>query len=223
MLADEGKSCGGADSVLVSGGSSQTKFKILFCDMDGTLMNSRSMITNKTANALRAAMKIGVQVIIATGKTRPAALAALETVGLTGRGGALSHTSPGVFLQGLQVYGKEGTILHSQLLDPKVVSETFKFSVEHQVPLVGFSGDKCVTLFSHPLIDTLHEVYYEPKVILFFLSEPHLILLLSICFLSYPLLPSYVSLVTFAARVCDHQMWNNLFTIFLTTHHHSIF
>lgn len=36
MLADEGKSCGGADSVLVSGGSSQTKFKILFCDMDGT-------------------------------------------------------------------------------------------------------------------------------------------------------------------------------------------
>lgn len=31
-------------------------------------MNSRSMITNKTANALRAAMKIGVQVIIATGK-----------------------------------------------------------------------------------------------------------------------------------------------------------
>jgi 3-deoxy-D-manno-octulosonate 8-phosphate phosphatase KdsC-like HAD superfamily phosphatase len=68
MLADEGKSCGGADSVLASGGSSQTKFKILFCDMDGTLMNSRSMITNETANALRAAMKIGVQVIIATGK-----------------------------------------------------------------------------------------------------------------------------------------------------------
>jgi hydroxymethylpyrimidine pyrophosphatase-like HAD family hydrolase len=99
MLADKGKSCGGADSVLISGGSSQTKFKILFCDMDGTLMNSRSMITNKTANALRAAMKIGVQVIIATGKTRPAALAALETVGLTGEGGALSHTSPGVFLQ----------------------------------------------------------------------------------------------------------------------------
>ncbi len=32
-------------------------------------------------------------------QTRPAALAALETVGLTGRGGALSHTSPGVFLQ----------------------------------------------------------------------------------------------------------------------------
>jgi hypothetical protein len=39
------------------------------------------------------------------------------------------------------------------------------------VPLVGFSGDKCVTLFSHPLIDTLHEVYYEPKVILFFLFD----------------------------------------------------
>jgi hypothetical protein len=32
-------------------------------------------------------------------QTRPAALAALETVGLTGKGGVLSHTSPGVFLQ----------------------------------------------------------------------------------------------------------------------------
>ncbi len=30
-------------------------------------------------------------------------------------------------LQGLQVYGKEGTILHSQLLDPKVVSEVNSF------------------------------------------------------------------------------------------------
>jgi hypothetical protein len=39
-----------------------------FMGIVGTLMNSRSMITNETANALRAAMKIGVQVIIATGK-----------------------------------------------------------------------------------------------------------------------------------------------------------
>jgi hypothetical protein len=34
----------------------------------GTLLNGSSRITRKTANALRAAMKMGVQVIIATGK-----------------------------------------------------------------------------------------------------------------------------------------------------------
>lgn len=33
----------------------------------------------------------------------------------------------GHWLQGLQVYGKQGTILHSQLLDPKVVSEVKYF------------------------------------------------------------------------------------------------
>jgi hypothetical protein len=42
--------------------------------------------------------------------------------------------------------------------------QTFKFSVEHQVPLSGFCGDRCVTLFSHTLIDELHEVFYEPMV-----------------------------------------------------------
>jgi predicted mannosyl-3-phosphoglycerate phosphatase (HAD superfamily) len=48
--------------------SANPPFKILFCDMDGTLLNGRSIITEATADALRAAMAKGVQVIIATGK-----------------------------------------------------------------------------------------------------------------------------------------------------------
>jgi hypothetical protein len=37
MLVDEGNSHGDADCVVAgSGGCLQTKFKILFCDMDGT-------------------------------------------------------------------------------------------------------------------------------------------------------------------------------------------
>jgi Cof subfamily protein (haloacid dehalogenase superfamily) len=96
-------------------------------------------------------------------QTRPAALAVLETVGLAGEGGVLSDSTPGVFLQGLQVYGNGGSLLHSERLDPFVVTETFEFSVEHQSPLVGFSADRCVTLFSHTLVDALHDIYYEPK------------------------------------------------------------
>jgi rRNA maturation RNase YbeY len=140
---------------------SKTKFRILFCDMDGTLLNSKSFITPKTADALRAAMEAGVTVIIATGKTRPAAIAALSPVGLAGS--ILSESTPGVFLQGLQVFGKNGKVLQNITLDSSIVGELFKFSLEHEVPLVGFTGDRCVTLFSHPLIDELHEVYYEPK------------------------------------------------------------
>ena len=142
---------------------SNSKFRILFCDMDGTLLNTKSFITQKTADALRAAMDAGVTVVIATGKTRPAAMAALALVGLAGEGGVLSEFTPGVFLQGLQVFGKKGKLIQNIALDSTVVEETFKFSVEHNVALVGFTGDSCVTLFSHPLVDELHEVYFEPK------------------------------------------------------------
>lgn len=142
---------------------SKSKFKILFCDMDGTLLNTKSFITRKTADALRAAMEAGVTIVIATGKTRPAAMAALAPVGLAGEGGLLSESTPGVFLQGLQVFGRKGEPIQNITLDPSVVAETFQFAVEHEVPLVGFTGDRCVTLCPHPLIDELHDVYYEPK------------------------------------------------------------
>ncbi len=55
-------------------------------------------------------------------------------------------------------------IFSSCVVTSHYVLETFKFSMEHQVPLVGFSADKCVTLFAHTWIDKLHEVYYEPQV-----------------------------------------------------------
>jgi len=58
--------------------------KLLAIDMDGTLLNSSSEVTARTAKALRAAMDHGLKVVLATGKARPAAIAALEAVGLAG-------------------------------------------------------------------------------------------------------------------------------------------
>ncbi|KAG5541065.1 hypothetical protein RHGRI_021073 [Rhododendron griersonianum] len=44
------------------------KFSYIFCDMDGTLLNSQSQITSTTAQALREASSRGLKVVIATGK-----------------------------------------------------------------------------------------------------------------------------------------------------------
>ncbi|KAL2974922.1 hypothetical protein AAZX31_14G129600 [Glycine max] len=44
------------------------KFRYIFCDMDGTLLNSKSQISSTTANALREASSRGVKIVIATGK-----------------------------------------------------------------------------------------------------------------------------------------------------------
>ncbi|OVA12472.1 Endoribonuclease YbeY [Macleaya cordata] len=139
------------------------KFSYIFCDMDGTLLNSRSQITSTTAGALREAMSRGVKVVIATGKARPAVISALKAVDLVGKDGIVSECSPGVFLQGLLVYGIQGREIFRGSLDSNVCREAFLYSWEHKVPLVAFGQDRCLTLFEHPLIDSLHLVYHEPK------------------------------------------------------------
>ncbi|XP_039810229.1 endoribonuclease YBEY, chloroplastic-like isoform X2 [Panicum virgatum] len=75
------------------------KFKYIFCDMDGTLLNSKSQITARNAEALREARSRGVNIVIATGKARPAVIDVLSMADLSGRTGIVSEWSPGVFLQ----------------------------------------------------------------------------------------------------------------------------
>ncbi|KAG5548644.1 hypothetical protein RHGRI_014106 [Rhododendron griersonianum] len=75
------------------------KFSYIFCDMDGTLLNSQSQITSTTAQALREASSRGLKVVIATGKTRPAAISVLKMVDLVGIDGIISEFCPGVFVQ----------------------------------------------------------------------------------------------------------------------------
>ena len=47
-------------------------------------------------------------------------------------------------------------------LDPHVVEQAFRYSLEHRIPLSAFLGDTCSTLFMAPELQELHEVYYEP-------------------------------------------------------------
>lgn len=60
--------------------------QLLCLDMDGTLLDSRSRVRPSSARALREVLERGVQVCLATGKARPAAIKAMETVGLAGEG-----------------------------------------------------------------------------------------------------------------------------------------
>ncbi|KAL6006056.1 hypothetical protein ACLOJK_040101 [Asimina triloba] len=71
--------------------------------------------------------------------SRPAVINALNMVDLAGKDGIVSESSPGVFLQ------------------------VFLYSLEHKVPVVAFSQDRCLTIFDHPMVDSLHTVYHEPK------------------------------------------------------------
>ncbi|WCJ29479.1 Endoribonuclease YBEY chloroplastic [Euphorbia peplus] len=139
------------------------KFSYIFCDMDGTLLNSKSQVSMTTANALKEALSRGVKVVIATGKARSGAISILKMVDLAGEDGVISEFSPGVFLQGLLVYGKQGREIFRSNLDQSICREACLYSLDHKVPLVAFANDRCLTLFDHPLVDSLHTVYREPK------------------------------------------------------------
>lgn len=139
------------------------KFSYIFCDMDGTLLNSKSHISLSTVQALKEATSRGVKVVIATGKTRPAVINILKMVDLAGKDGIASEFSPGVFVQGLLVYGRQGREIFRRNLDPNVCREALLYSLKHEVPLIAFSEDRCLTLFEHPLVDSVHTVYHEPK------------------------------------------------------------
>ena len=123
----------------------------------------------------------GVRIIIATGKARPAAAAALAPVGLAAPltpAGALcavdtsfvvSPTSPGVFLQGLAAYGRGGVRLPAgpggahAALPPAILAAALRWSVAARVPCVAFTGDACLAPFASPEVEGLHSTYHEPR------------------------------------------------------------
>lgn len=78
------------DSALTAGGAATLRrrppsVKLLALDMDGTLLDSRSKVLPSSAEALKAALAAGTRVCLATGKARPAAIAAMAKAGLAGR------------------------------------------------------------------------------------------------------------------------------------------
>jgi hypothetical protein len=67
---------------------------------DGTLLDSSSRVLPSSVAAIRAAIGRGITVFLATGKARPAAIRAMQAVGLAGEGLVVSNQGPGIFLQG---------------------------------------------------------------------------------------------------------------------------
>ena len=69
--------------------------------MDGTLLDSKHALTPRVEQALKAAVAKGVQIVLATGKTRYSTVKLVEQLGIT---------APAIYLQGLVIYDADGAI-----------------------------------------------------------------------------------------------------------------
>lgn len=128
--------------------------KLIAVDLDGTLLNSHHELTARTEQALKRAMAMGLEVVLATGKTRASAAGVIAQLGLT---------SPGVYLQGLAIYNGDGTIRHQQTLNNLLARKAAEFIEAKGYTVMAYSGVR-ILIREHNRDADRVIAYQEPKV-----------------------------------------------------------
>ncbi len=127
--------------------------KWIVVDLDGTLLNSKGELTERTEKTLRTAMEKGVQVILSTGKTRVSANQVIEHLNLT---------TPGIFLQGLALYDGAGSLLHQQTLDISIARQIITFAEDRGFTIAAYSGNRIMMRRQGTMFDDFFSKYREP-------------------------------------------------------------
>jgi len=127
--------------------------KLIAVDLDGTLLNSKHELSERNAKAIKKAIEQGVQVVLATGKTRYAAEKLLDELGIT---------SPGVFSQGLIIYNGDGTVRTATVMDKTIIRRIITFAEDRGFGVLAYSGNRILTRRADEVADKIAE-YGEPE------------------------------------------------------------
>lgn len=126
--------------------------KLIVLDLDGTLLNSKHKVSDRNKIAVKKAIENGVQVVIATGKTRASAVSILDE---------LEIKSPGVFTQGLLIYNGDGTVRNSVVMDKNILRRIITFAEDRGFGVIAYSGDRILTRRADEFAEEI-EKYGEP-------------------------------------------------------------
>ncbi len=108
----------------------RSEIKLIALDLDGTLQGPRSGISPANRKALIAARDAGIEIVLATGRTRGSALGLIEQLGLS---------SPGIYVQGLVTHNGDGSIRQQHYLDADLAREVVEL-VDDDIAFVAYSG-----------------------------------------------------------------------------------
>ncbi len=137
---------------------SRRQIRAVVIDIDGTLLNGEHVVSPRVEAALKAAMKQGVKIVLATGKTRTAGLPYIEQFGLT---------TPGIYVQGLVVYNADGAITHQLTLDPTLARQVITFIEERGFRVAAYAEGRIISPRRYESLEaeltTRHEV--APEVV----------------------------------------------------------
>jgi hypothetical protein len=129
--------------------------KLVAIDLDGTLLNSQHELSARNEQALYQAMKEGVQIVLATGKTRYSALDLIRHLDLK---------SAGIYSQGLILYDGDGTVRFQHTMDDEVARQVIDYADLHEISLLVYSG---MSLYTNQFTDDPTRItqYGEPEPI----------------------------------------------------------
>lgn len=116
-------------------------------------MDSGHELTSRTESVLKEAMAKGIQIVLATGKTRGSAMGVIERLGLT---------TPGVYLQGLALYNGDGTVLSQEYLNPALARQAITFAEDRGFTAVAYAGLRVLVRRYNADTDKL-VLFHEPK------------------------------------------------------------
>ncbi len=110
--------------------------RLIALDLDGTLTNSEKIVTQRTKEAIWAAMDKGVEVVLASGRLTQGIEFIAKELELYERGGYILSYN-GAYVVEL----KSGEVFHQRLLDPAFVPELCAFAKEQEVAIATFRPD----------------------------------------------------------------------------------
>lgn len=129
------------------------EIKVIVADVDGTLLDSKHKLADQTVDALKSAIEQGIQVILATGKTRVSSEGIYKRLGVE---------TPGVFVQGMVLNYPDGTEKHLGALDADLLRRVITFAEDRGFQIVAYSGRRVLARRQTEVTIILTESYDEP-------------------------------------------------------------
>lgn len=148
--------------------------RILFSDLDGTLLNSEKKVSERDREAIRRMTKQGNIFVINTGRPTEASLPIAHELGLNYRGCYLVSYNGGVIID-----LSNGTELYDIRLDYGTVEEMFILAKSEDLYIQTYDGNRIVysrdgkEIFQYRVGKAMSEVFAGDDVISKLHSEPH--------------------------------------------------
>ncbi|CAE7223463.1 YBEY [Symbiodinium natans] len=146
--------------------ASGRRASVVVTDVDGTLMNSTHQLPAANYKALRHCMRLGVPVILATGKHRGPWFRQLLDQVTDDQVQASSNwtlNAPGVFVQGLRVCDSAGQVVSTTLLPARVFDACARLAKQEGWTLLAYTdSDQIISNQMSPLISSINALGEPP-------------------------------------------------------------